>query len=116
MTQPFHLAWFLQGSGAQAWGEPWTGHIGTTWQKPALSVEDSWDVAAFVESHERPHKLNLERDFPNRLQKPVDAPYGPYADNFELSQHKLGPFQPIREAIKALAGRSSTQQQAGQKP
>jgi thiosulfate dehydrogenase len=80
---------------------------GTTWQKPALSVEDSWDVAAFVESHDRPHKPDLDRDFPNRLQKPVDAPYGPYADKFELSQHKLGPFQPIREAIKQLSAGSS---------
>ena len=33
---PFHLAWFLQGSSVQAWGEPWTGHIGTTWQQPEL--------------------------------------------------------------------------------
>jgi thiosulfate dehydrogenase len=80
---------------------------GTTWQKPALSVEDSWDVAAFVESHDRPHKSNLERDFPNLLQKPVDAPYGPYADNFQLSQHKLGPFQPIRDAIKQLSSEHS---------
>ena len=36
MTKPFHLAWFLQGSSAQAWGEAWTGHIGTTWMEPEL--------------------------------------------------------------------------------
>lgn len=36
MTKPFHLAWFLQGSSVQAWGEPWTGHIGTTWEQPEL--------------------------------------------------------------------------------
>jgi thiosulfate dehydrogenase len=83
---------------------------GTTWQKPALSVEDSWDVAAFVESHERPHKPNLERDFPNLLQKPVDAPYGPYADNFPPSQHKFGPFQPIRDAIKKLSAERSQEE------
>ena len=35
-AKPFHLAWFLQGSSAQAWGESWTGHIGQTWQKPEL--------------------------------------------------------------------------------
>jgi FMN-dependent oxidoreductase (nitrilotriacetate monooxygenase family) len=35
-AKPFHLAWFLQGSSAQAWGEPWTGHIGKTWQQPEL--------------------------------------------------------------------------------
>jgi thiosulfate dehydrogenase len=75
---------------------------GTTWRQPALSVEESWDVAAFVESQPRPHKVQLERDFPNRLQKPVDAPYGPYADDFPPSQHKFGPFQPIRDAIDKL--------------
>ena len=35
-TKPFHLAWFLQGSSVQAWGEPWTGHIGQTWMTPEL--------------------------------------------------------------------------------
>src|ERR1700749_3958797 len=35
-TKPFHLAWFLQGSSAQAWGEAWTGHIGETWMEPQL--------------------------------------------------------------------------------
>ncbi len=38
-TNPFHLAWFLQGSSVQAWGEPWTGHIGTTWEKPELFLD-----------------------------------------------------------------------------
>src|SRR5580698_6724662 len=37
--RPFHLAWFLQGSSVQAWGEPWTGHIGTTWQQPDLFLD-----------------------------------------------------------------------------
>jgi FMN-dependent oxidoreductase (nitrilotriacetate monooxygenase family) len=37
--RPFHLAWFLQGSSAQAWGEPWTGHIGTTWEQPDLFLD-----------------------------------------------------------------------------
>jgi FMN-dependent oxidoreductase (nitrilotriacetate monooxygenase family) len=36
---PFHLAWFLQGSSVQAWGEPWTGHIGTTWEQPELFLD-----------------------------------------------------------------------------
>jgi thiosulfate dehydrogenase len=75
---------------------------GTTWKQPALSVEESWDVAAFVESQPRPHKPQLERDFPNRFQKPVDASYGPYADDFSPSQHKFGPFQPIRDLIGKL--------------
>ena len=28
---PFHLAWFLQGSSIQAWGESWTGNISDDW-------------------------------------------------------------------------------------
>ena len=76
---------------------------GTTWRGPALSTTDAWDVAAFIDSQPRPHKAQLDSDFPNRLQKPVDVPYGPYADGLDPEQHKFGPFQPIREAIKELA-------------
>jgi alkanesulfonate monooxygenase SsuD/methylene tetrahydromethanopterin reductase-like flavin-dependent oxidoreductase (luciferase family) len=39
MGKPFHLAWFLQGSSAQAWGEAWTGHIGTSWMVPELFLD-----------------------------------------------------------------------------
>ncbi|MBL6455868.1 NtaA/DmoA family FMN-dependent monooxygenase [Belnapia sp. T6] len=39
MAKPFHLAWFLQGSSVQAWGEPWTGHIGTDWMQPTLFLD-----------------------------------------------------------------------------
>src|SRR5260370_10441854 len=28
---PFHLAWFLQGSSIQAWGESWTANISDDW-------------------------------------------------------------------------------------
>jgi FMN-dependent oxidoreductase (nitrilotriacetate monooxygenase family) len=35
----FHLGWFLQGSSVQAWGAPWTGHIGTSWMQPTLFVD-----------------------------------------------------------------------------
>jgi FMN-dependent oxidoreductase (nitrilotriacetate monooxygenase family) len=38
-TKPFHMAWFLQGSSVQAWGEPWTGHIGTTWMQPDFFLD-----------------------------------------------------------------------------
>jgi FMN-dependent oxidoreductase (nitrilotriacetate monooxygenase family) len=38
-ARPFHLGWFLQGSSVQAWGESWTGHIGTTWMVPGLFVD-----------------------------------------------------------------------------
>jgi FMN-dependent oxidoreductase (nitrilotriacetate monooxygenase family) len=38
-ARPFHLGWFLQGSSVQAWGEPWTGHIGQTWMVPELFTD-----------------------------------------------------------------------------
>ena len=39
MPSPFHLAWFLQGSSVQAWGEPWTGAIARDWRSPDLFIE-----------------------------------------------------------------------------
>jgi len=38
-ARPFHLGWFLQGSSVQAWGEPWTGHIGRAWMVPELFTD-----------------------------------------------------------------------------
>jgi thiosulfate dehydrogenase len=55
-----------------------------------------------VLSQPRPHKAGLEHDFPDLLQKPVDAPYGPYADHFSEAQHKYGPFAPIRAELAKL--------------
>jgi FMN-dependent oxidoreductase (nitrilotriacetate monooxygenase family) len=37
--KPFHLGWFLQGSSAQAWNEPWTGHVGAGWMVPELFID-----------------------------------------------------------------------------
>src|SRR5258708_37971066 len=49
-AKPFHLAWFLQGSSVQAWGEPWTGHIGLTWLTPVLllNMARTLERAGFV--------------------------------------------------------------------
>src|SRR5262249_54793991 len=69
---------------------------------PLLSPEQAWDIAAYVLSQPRPHKAGLDKDFPDLLEKPVDAPYGPYADGFSEQQHKYGPFAPIRAAIAKL--------------
>ena len=70
---------------------------------PVLKAEDVYDVAGYVNSHKRAEKANLEKDFPVRTQKPIDAPYGPYADDFSLEQHKYGPFGPIRAKQQELA-------------
>ena len=42
-----------------------------------VTDEDAYDVAANIIGQKRPQKADLERDFPVRLQKPVDTPYGP---------------------------------------
>lgn len=75
---------------------------GADYLDPRLSVEDAWDVAAYVVSQPRPHKADAEKDFPDLLLKPVDAPFGPYADKFSEKVHKYGPFAAIREAIAKL--------------
>ncbi len=80
---------------------------GADYLNPQLSPEDAWDVAAFFISQPRPHKAGLERDFPDLLQKPVDTPYGPYADGFSAAQHKYGPFAPIRASLARLKAEKS---------
>jgi thiosulfate dehydrogenase len=77
--------------------------IGTTFSTPVLTDEDAYDVAAYIISMKRPVMADLDKDFPMRLQKPVDAPYAPYSDGFSLGQHTLGPFNPIRARVQALA-------------
>jgi thiosulfate dehydrogenase len=64
---------------------------------PQLNNEEAWDVAAFVNSQTRPEKF-FSYDWPKKEAKPVDHPFGPYADNFSEKQHKYGPFIPIQEA------------------
>jgi len=77
--------------------------LGTTFDAPVLSDADAYDVAAYINSLDRPAKANLEKDFPIKMQKPVDAPYGPYVDDFPAEQHKYGPFGPIRAKLRELA-------------
>jgi thiosulfate dehydrogenase len=86
---------------------------GADYLNPQLSVTEAWDVAAYMVSQPRPAKANLDRDFPDLLQKPVDAAYGPYADKFSERQHKYGPFGPIRNAIKKLKAQKPRAPQPG---
>ncbi|MBV9236399.1 MAG: c-type cytochrome [Xanthobacteraceae bacterium] len=87
--------------------------FGTTFDAPVLSDDDAYDVAGYITSQDRPHKANLENDFPIRLEKPVDTPYGPYADGFSAAQHKLGPFAPIRARVQELAKATTTRKAGG---
>ena len=65
--------------------------LGTTYEKPKLTDEEAWDVAAYVNSMPRPAK-DLSRDWPDISKKPFDHPFGPYVDSFSEEQHKYGPF------------------------
>ena len=73
---------------------------GATHDNPQLSDEESWDLAAFINSQPHPQKL-FATDWHILKTKPVDYPFGPYADNFTEAQHKYGPFGPIKKAKEA---------------
>lgn len=66
----------------------------SSYEKPVLTDEEAWDIAAFVNSMPRPKKT-FTKDWPDIAKKPVDYPYGPYADHFDERQHKYGPFKEI---------------------
>ena len=71
----------------------------STHEKPLLSDEDAWDVAAFINSMPRPVKT-FALDWPDISKKPIDLPFGPYADSFPEVQHKYGPFKEIADSYK----------------
>ena len=68
-----------------------------------LTDDEAYDVSAYMNSKPRPVKSNLELDYPDLTLKPVDSPYPPYADSFSQEQHRLGPFDPIREYYESLS-------------
>lgn len=70
--------------------------LGATYQSPQLSDEQAWDLAAFVNSMDRPTK-DISADWPDISKKNFDHPFGPFADAFSEKQHKYGPFGPIKE-------------------
>jgi thiosulfate dehydrogenase len=72
---------------------------GTTFEKPVLTDEEAWDVAAYINSLPRPSR-DISMDWPDISNKPFDHPFGPYADTFSEEQHKFGPFIPIALAKK----------------
>ncbi len=68
--------------------------FGVSYYNPVLSDEEAWDVAAYVNSQNRPGK-DLSKDWKNIADKPYDHPFGPFADGFSEEQHKYGPFEEI---------------------
>ncbi len=63
---------------------------------PELTDEQAWDVAAYINSQPRPVK-DISKDWPDISKKPIDHPYGPYADSFSERQHKFGPFDVMKQ-------------------
>ncbi|NQW04068.1 MAG: c-type cytochrome [Acidobacteria bacterium] len=59
-----------------------------------LTDDEAFDVAAYINSQTRAaiDPARLEQDYPDLTKKPVDAPYGPYADSWSITRHKFGPF------------------------
>jgi thiosulfate dehydrogenase len=75
--------------------------FGTTFETPTLSASDAFDVTAYISGQPRPHKPDLDADYPDRARKPVDAAYPPFVGPFSADQHRLGPWPPIQAWVKA---------------
>lgn len=64
---------------------------------PQLTIEQAWDVSAYINSQQRPEK-KFVHDWPVLADKAFDFPFGPYTDGFSEQQHKYGPYAPIKKA------------------
>jgi thiosulfate dehydrogenase len=76
--------------------------LGSSYTQTLLTNDEAYDVAGYILSKPRPIKANLDKDFPARWNKPVDAAFPPYVDGAPAEQHKYGPFQPLIENMKRL--------------
>lgn len=75
--------------------------LGANHENPQLTDEEAWDVAAFVNSQDRPKK-NIKKDWPHIEGKPIDHPFGPFHDGFSDEEHKYGPYKPIKAKREEL--------------
>lgn len=62
--------------------------------RPLLSDEEAWDLAACVSSMPRPEK-DLSGDLPGIGKKPFEHPFGLVAGSFSEQQPAYRPFNPI---------------------
>ncbi len=69
-----------------------------TYKSPVLTDEQAWDLAAFINSNERPIKDHSKDYIADISKKPYDFPFGPYADSFSEEQHKFGPYKDMPSA------------------
>lgn len=77
--------------------------FGVSYTTPQLTSEEAWDLAAFINSQPRPAKT-FSKDWPDITRKPIDYPFGPYADSFSEQQHKYGPYTPPTRSATAAPG------------
>ena len=89
---------------------------GTTHLAPVLSDDEAYDVAAYVLSKPRPVKAGLERDFPARWNKPIDAAFPPYVDGAPADQHRFGPYPPLMDLAKQRAQARTAAAEAAKAP
>ena len=68
--------------------------LGVDYRRVELSDQEAWDLSAFINSQPRPVR-HFRQDWPDISQKPVDHPFGPFADGYPARQHKFGPFLPM---------------------
>jgi len=80
--------------------------LGASHENPQLTDEEAWDIAAYVNSQPRPTKAT-PNDWPDISKKPIDHPFGPFSDGFSETQHKFGPFKPIKAAKEASTKKQS---------
>lgn len=68
--------------------------LGTDPENPALSDEEAFDVAGYVESLDRPNRPGRDKDFPDPEFRPSDYPVPAYFgdDTRALERAKYGPF------------------------
>ena len=75
----------------------------SSYDKPTLTMEQAFDVAAFI-NDDRIHKRPVNNgaiNYPEIATKPIDYGVAPYTDTFPALQHKFGPWQPIIDYRKA---------------
>ena len=63
-----------------------------------LTDEQAWDIAAYVNSQQRPVKDHSQDYIADISKKPYDFPFPPYADSFSEQQHKYGPYTEMPSA------------------
>ncbi|HJW03438.1 MAG TPA: c-type cytochrome [Azospira sp.] len=88
--------------------------LGASHTNTVLSDEEAFDVAGYIVAKPRPEKADLEKDFPARWNKPIDAAFPPYVDGMPADQHKYGPFPPLAEKAKELAAKHTAEIKAKQ--